>query len=294
MRRLALLALAGCGIDLGSSGVWQPAAQITGDLAPSFGDAPAGAVPGATIRVVTYNIQDGGADPMVIASAFQGDPDLSRADLVLLQEEEAFPGATPRAAALAAALGMGWFYAPARPNVSGPGTFGNAILSRFPIRDPELMDLPHAPGKLQRAAIRVDVAVGALDVRVIDTQLDTTLNITKRILQLHPAVIDEPDATLVGGDFNTNPYVWDDGEVPSIPDSVVVDTDQAPLLDDYMHGIGFANQTSGDGPTEVRYGVWSRLDAVYVRGHDAVAGAVVRSISLSDHLPVWVDVRIAP
>jgi endonuclease/exonuclease/phosphatase family metal-dependent hydrolase len=291
-----VIALAGCATDLAPAATWQPADAITGDLAPSAGTAAA-AVGGfsGTLRVATYNVQDGGAPLDELARAFTSDPALAHADVVLLQEEEAFPGEpAPRAAELAQALGMGWFYAPARPTLDGTGTFGNAILSRFPMSDLEVLDLPHADNKLQRIAIRAALDLGGTTAYVVSTQLDTTINFTTRVLQLHPVVIDMPPRALVGGDFNTNPYLWDHGDVPVVPDSVVVDTDQAALLDDYMGGLDFANGTAELGATEVRYGVQSRLDAVYARGFTPMDGGVVRSIALSDHWPVWVDVKIQP
>ncbi len=296
MKRALLLAAMGCGTTLAPSATWQQADAITGALAPMTGAAPSAVAAFAgTLRVATYNVQDGGAPPDQIAAAFAADPGLARADVVLLQEEEAYPDeGEPRAAKLAHLLGMGWFFAPARPTLDGRGTFGNAILSRFPLAGFEVLDLPHADNKLQRIAIRCDLDLGATTASVMTTQLDTTINFTTRVLQLHPAVIDAPPLAIIGGDFNTNPYLWDHGDVPVVPDSVVVDTDQATMLDDYLHGLGFADGTAALGNTEVRYGVESRLDAVFGRDVATGDGAVVRTIGFSDHWPVWVDVKIQP
>jgi len=291
--RAALVLLAACGTNLAPSEPWQNAGDMTGALAPSSGSAAAFAPFTGNVRVVTFNVEDGGAAPDVIAAAFAADAGLARADIVLLQEEEAYPDeGSPRAAQLAQLLGMSWFFAPARPTLDGRGTFGNAILSRFPMSGFAVLDLPHADGKLQRIAIRADVDLGGTTAEVMTTQLDTTINFTTRVLQIHPAVIDAPPMTIVGGDFNTNAYLWEHGDVPIVPDSVVVDTDQAVELDDYMHGIGFANGTSSLGNTEVRYGVESRLDSVYARELATGNGAVVRGVNLSDHWPVWVDLKI--
>ena len=107
-------------------------------------------------------------------------------------------------------------------------------------------------------------------------------------------MIELPEVALVGGDFNTNPYAWQEGEVPLVPTSQIVDTDQAPQLDDYMSSIGFTNPTAALGNTEVRYGIESRLDAVFVRGVAIGERGVERDVTLSDHWPVWVDVRTQP
>ena len=293
---LAPVALAACTTtDLGPPEPWTAVDTITGALAPSVGAPPTSAplTAGGSLRVVTYNIQDGGAPPATLAAAILGDPELARADVVLLQEEEAYPDeGAPRAAALAQLLGMGWFYAPARPNTSGVGTFGDAILSRYPLTGLEVMDLPHASNKLQRTAMRADIQVGATTVRIMTTHLDTTLDITERVQQLHPAVIDEPVQTVLGGDFNTNPYLWEAGDVPIVSETSVVQTDQAPQLDDYLRALQFTNGTASAGPTEVKYGISSRLDAIYARGIAPGAGGVARGVTLSDHWPVWLDLAV--
>jgi endonuclease/exonuclease/phosphatase (EEP) superfamily protein YafD len=73
-----------------------------------------------------------------------------------------------------------------------------------------------------------------------------------------------------------------------------VDTDQAPLLDDYMAQIGFANPIAPLGNTEEKYGIQSRLDAIFISGMQPTNAGIERDITLSDHWPVWTDVRIQP
>lgn len=297
MRRVAVVALAAAGcIALGPSGTWVPIADVTGALAPATGTASVaqqaqGSSAPTTLRVVTYNIRDGGVDPATIAAALMANSNLATADVVLLQEAEAFPvEGTPRVERLAAALGMSWIYAPARPELAG--TLGDAILSRYPLDNFAVMALPLASLKRQRIAVAADLHVGARTLRVVTTQLDTSLNITNRVRQLHPVVIDLPAVAIVGGDFNTNPYAWQDGVVPLVGTAAIADTDQAPLLDDYMAQQGFANPTAALGITEIKYGIESRLDAVYARGVTVLGGGVERSIGLSDHFPVWIAIAI--
>ena len=285
----------GCGIDVGSSGEWVAIDQIHGPLEPGIGATPslrALPAPGSTMRVMTYNILEGGIDPALLAQTIKDDPELSKADVIFLQEAKAFPEeGEMRTARLAAALGMGWTYVPARPELP-TGTFGNAILSRYPITNIEKMDLPLVTRKRQRIAVAADLQIGDLTLRVVNTHLDTTLNIPGRIRQLRPAIIDQPDAVLVAGDFNTSPYAWEDGLVPLISTSPVVDTDQAKVFDRYMQSLGFVNPTAGIGPTAAKYGVEGRLDAVYTRGLTVTGGNVVYGVTVSDHFPVWIDVTL--
>jgi endonuclease/exonuclease/phosphatase family metal-dependent hydrolase len=107
-------------------------------------------------------------------------------------------------------------------------------------------------------------------------------------------VIDLPELSIVGGDMNTNPYAWQENHVPLIATSQIVDTDQAPLLDDYMANLRYENPIASLGTTEVRYGIESRLDAIFVRGLATLDAGVERDVQLSDHWPVWADVRIQP
>ncbi len=290
---VALLAFASGCINLGADAAWTPITQITGDLAPQTGAAATTALIASpdTVRIVTYNIRDGGVAPAEIAAAFAANPNLARADVVFIQEAEAFPEeVAPRIATLAAVLDTSWIYAPARAEKTG--TLGDAILSRYPIDNFEVIDLPLATLKRQRIAVGADLHVGGQILRVVSTQLDTSLNISNRVRQLHPVVIDLPTAALVGGDFNTNPFAWQDGIIPLVGAEAIANTDQAPMIDNYMSGLGFANPTAGRGNTEVRYGISSRLDAVYARGVEIVGGGVERNVLLSDHYPTWIDVRL--
>ena len=292
---IALCLAAGCqGLDTGDAH-WMAMDELSGPFAPEVGMGTRRSMAaGDTLRVVTYNIRDGGADPATIAEAFRTNPNLASADVVLLQEAVAFPeeGST-RISRLANELDMGWIYAPARPE-KDTGTLGDAIISRYPLADFAVMHLPIAPRKRQRIAVAATLSIGDTEVRLVTTHLDTSLNIRDRVLQLRPAVIDLPEVALVGGDFNTNPYAWQEGTLPLVPTSQVVDTDQAPQLDDYMSSIGFTNPTAALGNTEVRYGIECRLDAVFVRGVATGERGVERDVTLSDHWPVWVDVRTQP
>lgn len=295
--RLAAIALAlgaGCGLEIGPPGEWIPAASIAGELAAESGAPPrplaAPEARVATLRVVTYNVHLGG-DPRALAEELRADAALARADVFLLQEEEAYPTeGESRTRQVAALLDLGWSYVPAR--VKGGGTHGLAILSRYPILEPQVMTLPATEDWKRRIAVRAEIAVGDRRLTVVDLHLETRINVTDRILQIRPAVLDLPDEAIVGGDMNTNPFVWEEGEVPLVPTAQVVDTDQAPILDDYMRAIGFDTPAAGVGPTHRVLGIESRLDAIYTRGLEVTDAQVARGLTTSDHWPVWVDVTL--
>jgi len=291
---LGLVLVAGCGIDVGAPGEWVPASSIAGQLAPEIG-MPArptsrAAPTGTSFRIVTYNVHLG-ENVARLADEIQANPDLAAADVFLLQEEEAYPGeGSTRACRLAALLGAGWIYMPGR--MKSDGTHGLAMLSRYPIENAAMMTLPTTDDWKPRIAMRADIVVGDVRVLVVNVHLETRINVTDRILQIRPAVIDLPDDAIVAGDVNTNPFMWEDGEIPILPTSQVADTDQAPILDDYMRAIGFDTPVAGVGYTHEVLGIRSRLDAIYVRGYQTKVAHVERDLDASDHFPVWLDVTL--
>ncbi len=291
---VVVAAAAACSPDLGEPGRWTSLDRLAGAFRAEAGGAPVPAamtpLPGGRLRVVTFNVHEA-ADPAALAEALGSHPDLALADILLLQEVEQHPGeGGSRAARLAGALGLGWVYVPAR--LAGDGTHGLAILSAHPIEQVEVMRLPRSDVSQPRIAVRADILVGDRILHLIDTHLGATLNVTDRILQLRPAIIEGPESLLVAGDFNTSPYMWGSGAVPVLPVGAVSDTDQAPIIDDYMRELGFAAPTAGLGPTEHMLGVEARLDSIYCRGMAATPGGVARDIDLSDHWPVWIDIDL--
>ncbi len=296
IRALVLASLIGalpaCNPSIGDPGVWVPIDTVTGPLTPEERALPADVPHMATnsLRVVTFNVQMG-ADVNGIAAAIAGNDALARADVLLLQEEESYPGeGGARAVRLADALDLGCIYVPARE--IGDGTHGLAILSAVPVDNVNVMPLPESSIANPRIAVRADVHAGGRTVRIIDLHLGAMLNVTDRILQMRPAVLHAADTVLVAGDFNSNPYVWDDGKVPLVPVSVIAGANQGPVLDDYMRAIGFDTPTANVGATEHMYGVESRLDAVYTRGLQVTATRVERALDVSDHWPLWVNVTL--
>lgn len=280
-------ALGGCGIDVGETTEWIASETIEGtELGP-----PPSSIEAAphTLRVVTYNVDMGGSPDL--AADILGNAALASADVYLVQEEEFYPTeGTTRASRLAAQLGTSWVYVPGRPKNSG--THGLAIFSRYPIESVERMTLPRMDNWKPRIAIRAEIVVGAHRIPVVDMHLETRINITDRILQIRPAILDLPEQVIVAGDMNTNPFLWEDGSVPIVPTGQIAPVDQAPVLDAYVRGLGFATPAADAGPTESHLGIESRLDAIFVRGLATTTATVERTVGASDHWPVWVDVTL--
>lgn len=270
----------------GTTGPWIALRDLAAPMTPELIEPPAPPPFGETLRVVTFNVENRTRADALVA-AFRGNGDLRRADIVLLQEIEAHPSeGRSRAGQLAAELGMGLVYAPSR--LSGDdGTHGQAILSRWPLHDPEMMallrlPLPFNPRRCIALAAQIETPAGRL--RLTTVHLDTRINLATRVRQLAPALDAAHPLQIVGGDMNTLPFQFAGLLVPFLP------TDQAGGLDAHMRGLGFATPVSRAGATH-RHIFRVRLDAIFTRGFAPAAAQVARDIRISDHYPVWVDLE---
>lgn len=288
------LAAAGC-VEPGDAGSdWIPIEMIDGALAPSAGPAPAlRASAGCTLRIATFNVHYAG-DPEAIADHIRASTEIASADVLLVQETRAYDGEpTTRTQRIADGLAMTWSYAPARTLPEG-GTHGNAILSRWPLEHVAVRRLPYIEQPYHpehRSAIAADVVLGDRRVRVVDLHLDVRLGPVDRVRQLDPATRDTDERLLVGGDFNTNPWMWVGSIVPLTGSQAVLGQDQAAVIDDFMAARGFAGAVAPDVNTMRIPGFSMRLDNLYARGMSILA-AGVEYVDGSDHWPLWFDVDV--
>lgn len=266
----------------------QPAPELKPEVGISL--PPVTVVPG-TIRVVTFNVHSIAVAELV--RGLRGDPELSHADIFLLQEVESHEGeGSSRAHQAAEALHLNYVYAPAR-TIEG-GTHGLAILSRFPLADVRVLQLPLYDlgfNTRQRIALAATVEVAGRSLRLWNLHLDTRINSHDRIEQLRPAVEaarGEPGPVVVGGDFNTAPVRWLLHVLP------VFRSDQAGAVDNFMREEGFAAPFAKGQATSEKAFLNLRLDSLYVRGLKVNKVAVAEAGEVSDHAAVWMDVAWPP
>ena len=241
------------------------------------------------LRLVTYNVHmiEGGR----IAAALRATPDLAAADLVLLQEVESYPEEGESRACLAAKqLELHCAYAPGY-GLSNGGSHGVAILSRFPLGDLEITELPYnhtVVNSARRVALGATIDAGGGPVRIYAVHLDNRISPTDRVRQLAP-VIDAADErelpTVIAGDMNSSPFVWLGNVIP-IPWG-----SQDDQLEAFVRMRGFLTPVTGSGATSTWLGM--RLDAVYTRGVDLRAHRVEHDVRASDHLPLWADLDLS-
>jgi endonuclease/exonuclease/phosphatase family metal-dependent hydrolase len=248
--------------------------------------APANS-PKRPLRLVTFNVHAESADAIV--HGIHSSRSMSRADLLLLQEMESIASEKEsRARQVARRLDMHFAYAPAYARWDG-GSHGVAILSRFPLHDIEVIELPRYDvhfNSARRIALGATADTDGGAVRVYSVHLDNRINLSARLHQLDP-VLERAErdtgAVIIGGDLNTTPFCWLAHVVP------VVCGRQAARVEAAVRIRGYATPAVGVGPTSKWFGM--RLDALFTRGLTPVDAAVDRSVQLSDHLPLWVDVE---
>ncbi len=218
---------------------------------------------GDTLKVVAFNVENAvhvdRAIRLIRGSAALRDP-----DVLLLQEMDELGART-----IAESLGLFYVYYPATVSPTTQRDFGDAILSRYPIRSDRKIILPHLSFNhhTQREAVAATIGVGGRLVRVYSLHLATILENGPRSRrdQLAAVLADASHFPLVvlGGDFNS----------ASVPREALAG--------------GFSWPTDHLGRTHV---FWD-MDHVLLKGL-AVAGESAMGIErhvrgASDHKPVW-------
>lgn len=157
------------------------------------------------LRVATYNVHrcrglDGRTRPDRIAAVLAA----LDADIIALQEViGASPVSAGQAAAIGAALGMGWVMAPTRHVRSA--LFGNVVLSHFPVRHHQQHDLTWKTCE-PRLAQRVDLEIGTHGVlHFYNVHLGTALLERREQARRLAAIVHDrrvQGPKIVLGDFN--------------------------------------------------------------------------------------------
>jgi endonuclease/exonuclease/phosphatase family metal-dependent hydrolase len=168
----------------------------------------------AELTVLSYNIHhgegtDGVFDLERIAQVILD----SRADLVALQEVDVNTGRSggvDQASELARLTGMQAYFGEAI--AFDGGSYGDAVLSRLPVRTHQNWKLPAEPNHEERVAVSIVVELpNGTPLRFIGTHLDHTSNPSDRVAQAQSLLSQAfpPDkkmpSTLLLGDMNAQP-----------------------------------------------------------------------------------------
>lgn len=224
----------------------------------------------ANLRVVTFNVKFA-KEVDKAARLLQEDPSLRGADVVFLQEMDA-----EGTKSIARRLGMGYVYYPATVHPMTGKLFGNAILSRWPLRDDRKIILPHVGrfGSTQRIAVSATADVAGEPVRLYSVHIATSFEVspTGRREQAQAVLTDAETArgpVIVAGDFNSRG------------------------LGELFAEVGYDWPTADIGWT---CGIGT-MDHIFLRGFavegERGVGKVADNLGASDHKPVWAVIKRA-
>ncbi len=157
-----------------------------------------------TLNIHSGRARDGSLDLATVASELRA----WDADVVMLQEVDRGRERSDFAAQareLGDRLGLDHAYGPTRQ--LRPGTTGNAVLSRFPVREIRNRALPRMPGLFRRGVLVATIEVDGQEVEVMSTHLDHARPAARRAQAAAVADVvrrtDRP--VLLGGDLNAEP-----------------------------------------------------------------------------------------
>jgi endonuclease/exonuclease/phosphatase family metal-dependent hydrolase len=221
-----------------------------------------------SLRVVTWNLHFGEKLDEIIAT-LENATELQEPDLLLLQEINA-----EGVESIARQLRYNYIYYPTVFSRRRQSEYGIAILSKWPLKDPDKILLPNwLPGWVEnRFAVKAVTTMNDRDITVYNTHLD--------LMWMEPQVkflaseMDKQDGPIIlGGDFNT----WRPWSIP--------------FLEDLMKGVGLERLTRESGYTFEVSGLKFTLDHIFSEELDYTSG-VYRKTNASDHHPVWVEIKL--
>lgn len=236
--------------------------------------------PRTPLRIVTYNVHrargmDRRTRPDRVAEVLRH----VDADVIALQEVlGAGSSGTSHLEEIGAALGMGWVMAPTR-HLRGH-LFGNAILSRFPVKHHTQHDLSWKACE-ERNMQRVDVDVNGRVLHVYNVHLGTAILERRHQAQRLATIVADRHVTgpkIVLGDFNE----WMRGLTTTLLSAKLKSVD----LEQYLRRrrtypglfpILHLDHIYYDGPLEIDY-----IEVLRTR----------LALVASDHLPLIADIRI--
>jgi endonuclease/exonuclease/phosphatase family metal-dependent hydrolase len=252
--------------------------------------------PSGDLRVVTFNVHRETPDRVI--RGIVNDPALRDADVFILEEvhrvessrKPSDAGLATRcspACSLGKQLGFYAVYAPG--HVQGDGTDGVAIVSRVPITNPQVIELPYFNvvfNSGRRVALAATVEIKGEPITVYAVHLDNRIGVGDRRAQMLPVLRHAAKQTtpvIIAGDFNTSPMTWIGGVIP-IPTGT-----QDNHFERLVRSHGFATPVKDSGRTH-RY-FWMKLDGIYTRGFDTLAYSTAKAQKVSDHLALWATMR---
>ena len=243
----------------------------------------------AELKVLSYNIRwRSGEDLKDMIKLLKDDPEVGGAAILALQEvdrRKKRSGNKNTAKIIADELGLHYAWA-APPSVkpTDEEETGVAILSVYPLSNLKRIVLPHpGPGKRRRVALGATVEIENRHWRVYSAHAETRIKFDKKLEQFK-AVLDDLAQypknmpAIIMGDFNT----WE----PNAHSKVTKLFSDAGLKTPFVDGKKTFRRKILLVPLELK------LDWVWLRGLEAANCGVDRQIEISDHYPLWTNVKM--
>jgi endonuclease/exonuclease/phosphatase family metal-dependent hydrolase len=244
--------------------------------------------PPGEVKVISYNIRwRSGDDLKTLIKLLQEDPEIGGASILALQEVDRHKkrtGHNNTVKMIADALGLyyAWAAPPTAKHTDEEET-GVAILSVYPLSDVRRIVLPYpGPGKRRRVALGATVAMHNRRWRIYSAHAETRIKFDKKLEQ-YKAVLDDlaqfpaDMPAMVMGDFNT----WE----PNAGGKVVKLFSNAGLKTPFAGHSTFRRKVLFV-PIELK------LDWVWLRGLEAATFGIDRGVEVSDHWPLWTNVKM--
>ena len=243
----------------------------------------------AEIKIVSYNIRWRGGDELKqIAKLLHEDPEIGAAAILGLQEVDRHKkrtGHSNTAKALADELGLHYAWAaPPTANPKDEEETGVAILSVYPLSDVRRIVLPNpGPNKRRRVALGATVDIEGKQWRVYSAHAETRISVDKKMEQFNAVLEDlarypAEMPAVVMGDFNT----W----------QASADEETIKLFSKAGLNTPFGTQSTFRRRVML-VPIEFRLDWVWVRGLETTSYGIDRKIEISDHWPLWTNVKPA-
>lgn len=228
------------------------------------------------LRVVSYNIRHGtDADDTPSLDQIADVLAFLDADIVALQEVDMnLPRSQnqKQAARLAKYLNMGYVFGEAMRYKTG--SYGNAVLSRFPIRKYNVHPLPDPKENRCCLEVHIEVAAQILGFFAVHLGLNHLLRIEHVQQKLLPALNSFSGPAILAGDFNA----------AANQQEITLITQQ--LTDSFAFNTGILVDTfPAVQPVE-------RIDYIFVNTLVAVKQFYITDTLASDHLPITAELLI--
>lgn len=229
--------------------------------------------PVEALTVVSYNIWFGLDTDQAILELKEINSQ-KEIDLILLQEMDEVG-----AEQIARGLLMNYVYYPAAIEPTYDRNFGNAILSRWPIMDSHRLILPHKSlsNHMNRIATRARIRVYGTDVLIYSIHTESIFTLPQFREDQYRAVLEDlgpEDKIIIGGDFNT----FTESDVEEIETAYTQ--------------VGFKRVSEGGGHTVIKYGIEVTTDHIFAKGFVVEETGKLVGATASDHLPIWVTLKL--